>query len=501
MSAAKKFITQSEILQSLHGPFFPSDVRAGEPISATLKIEETQQTYSLRVWKLSPLGIELLNDENILLEKGNSVSLSINVGNETGYYDGLVVDQMAEEGSNNIIGIRLVKKDTEINTDANRRTAKRWVTSSQFLPTGMAPNPAKYNDFIFFRVKDISADGMQLTTSLRNKFLLVGMKLDTSVSFPMIAQIRINFEIVNIRLSKDGNNENLSVGVKFIEKDTEMLETIGQYLTQFGNIDSLEPLLEQGLAPSTIGQAVSYSYVKTKEDYEEVLELRWLAYKKEGKLPEGAKPEDLADIFDSQSRIVIGRFSGKAVSTGRMSFNEYDQKFEQEDFVTWPSDFPRRDQSVEIMRVCTHPEFRGSDLLVSMFRFMATAVVQGKREWIILSTTDKYTSLYEKMGGKLSGLSFNLPALNNSKHHIILGNVRDSLTGKNLSPFYWNAIYGNLISYIESYNLIDLTPMDRIRISAYRMLSPITRFFEKYFIAPKRLERARLNVLANKGQD
>lgn len=56
MSTARKFVHESELLKNIHGPFFPSDVREGENISATVEIDETKEVFEYRVWKLSPLG-------------------------------------------------------------------------------------------------------------------------------------------------------------------------------------------------------------------------------------------------------------------------------------------------------------------------------------------------------------------------------------------------------------------------------------------------------------
>lgn len=499
MSGEAKLLQDIDIIKNLHGPFFPSDIRAGEPLSATVFTSEFEEGVEMRVWRLSPLGVELLANENNnfinSLVMGKKINLNLQIADQHLNFEGLLVDEVREELGRKVFGVRIVVPEIPREIGTDRRKEQRWVCATQFLPTGMAPNPAKYNDFIFFRVKDVSANGMQLLTSLRNKFLVPGMKIEANISFPMVTQSRVSFRITNVRPIKEMGTDYLSLGVQFLEKDTDVMEAIGQYLAQFGLVDSLSSLHEQGLNSRSISKSVAFSYVRTEEEYKEVLRLRFEAYKMEGKLSPNYSVNDMGDIYDTRSRIVIGRYNGQIVATGRMTFNEYDQNFEQENFVKWTEDLPARHESVEIMRVCTHPEFRGSDLLFAMFKFMAVAVVQSRRDWIVLSTTEKYVPLYLKMGGVYTGSSFKLPKLNNTEHKLIVGNVRDSITGKNLSPIMWNLIYGDVVGYLEGNNHFQLTSAERMRVNIYRLFSPLANFVLKYVISPRKEERAKLKKI------
>ena len=495
MSSARKFIQESEFLDSLHGPFFPADVRQGQNVSAKLSVENEQFSHDLNVWRLSPLGVELLNDKDVEIHRGQKVSVTLNLGDQSSQFNGLIVDSIQNISGREILGIRLVVDPIPFSGGAERRKRKRWSTSNQFLPTGMAPNPAKYNDFIFFKIKDVSANGMQIITSLRNKFIVPGMKFESSISFPMISQVRANFTIKNIRISDESGGEHLSLGVEFSEKTTDLLDTIGQYLSQFSDVSKLSELHKDGLSPTTMTGSLNFSYVKTEDDYKEVLKLRYIAYKAEGKVSKNSTIEDMGDVYDTRSRIVIGKIGDKVVTTGRMTFCDFDQPLEHEEYIEWDATLPRREDSVEIMRVCTHPDFRGSDILVQMFRFMATASAQSKRKWIVLCSTEKYLNMYKKMGGQITGHDFELTKLNNSPHKLLVGPIQDSLLGKGLNPLFWNYIYGDLIQYLEDSKTLDFKPIDRLRIAIYRTLKPLSMFLFKYFHAPKKIEKARVSQL------
>jgi predicted GNAT family N-acyltransferase len=499
MTTVKKFLKESEFLQSLHGPFFPSDIRKGENISARIDFVDRSDSINVQVWRLSPLGVELLLDDLSSVAQGDKVNVTLNLGNQSPQFTGLVVDIITSQEQFNIIGIRLVSENQGQRTDLReRRQRKRWQTSNQFLPTGMAPNPAKFNDFIFFRVKDISSDGMQIVTSLRNKFLLTGMEFDSSISFPMISQVRASFRIKNIRILQENNQEFLSLGVTFMEKSTDLMDSIGQYLSQFSDIPSLDELHSQGLSPSTLKKTVQFSYVKSEEDYKDVLRLRLLANKKEGKVPDTHTAEQMGDIFDTRSRIVIAKVNNEVVATGRMTFCEYDQPFETESYLQWDQKLPRREDSVEIMRVCTHPNYRGTDLLVLMFKFMAKAAAQSKRNWIVLGTTDKYLGMYKKMGGKPTGRYYVNPLFEGFKDQLVIGNIQESLMGKGMNPIYWNYVYGDILSYLSSSSLLNMRPIDRLRITLYRALAPLSNLLVQHYVIPKKIEKARLEIYKGK---
>jgi len=488
MSSVRKYLNESELLKSLHGPFFPSEVRSGENIKASIECEDLRGSEELDVWRISPLGIELIYKSHLKLKPGARLGVTIGIGGQTSKMDGVVVEILENSVGRQILGIRLVITKDQKWGNEERRRSKRWLTTEQFLPSGMAPNPAKFNDFIFFRVKDMSSDGLQIVTSLRNKFILVGMTFDSSISFPMCSQVRCQFTVKNIRIISSGSTEQLSIGVEFTEKTTDLMDAIGQYVAQFSDLDNLEDLHREGLSPSTISNAVQFSYVKSEEEYQEVLRLRYEAYKTEGKLSPNARIQDMADIFDIRSRIVIGKIGGKVIATGRLTFNNHDQPLEQEQYVDWSETLPRRDQSVEIMRLCTHPKFRGSDLLVVMFKFMATAVAQSKREWVILNTTEKYLPMYQRMGGKKTGISFNFKKFNNKTHYILVGHVQSCLIGKGMNPLAWNYVYGDLMDYINKESIYQLSLTDKVRLSFYRAMKPISQAFISLHSNPKRLE-------------
>lgn len=480
MSSPRKFNETS--VSSIHGGIVPAEVRDGDPVFARLISLAGEPAFNreFRVWRMSPLGVELLVEDTTTIPKGTAVDLELKVGNQKSILCGLVVDDVITENKIHLLHMRLISKHANRTDDIERRNSDRWMCSDQFFPTAVASNPARFNDFVYFKIRDLSNGGMKLHTSLRNKFVMPGMTFDCIVNFPMVTQIKMKITVKNLRIEMDGTKEVLALGVTYNTTDRDVQNAVGQYLMQFGSVDSLNELINSGVYVSNVSEAVQFSYVRSKEDYDRVLALRFLAYKDAGKLKDGATEKDMADEFDARARIVIGTYKGEVVCSARLIFSQLDEKMEQEKFVHWPTTLPRRDEMVEIMRACTRPDFRGSDLLISMFKFVAIAVAQSKRKWVVICATKNMAPLYRRMGFHDVGLSYEHQGLNGLHHDILVGNVPDAMMGKSVGPIEWNFIWSDVSNYLQQYDLIELDPATNLRLGVYRLLSPIAslmRFF------------------------
>ncbi len=480
MTFIRKF--EQEVVSEIHGPFIPAEIRDGDHISAkVISIDQKFKFESkLRVWRMSPLGIELVCNNDARLPKGLPVDVELQIALQKTMLSGLVVDDISESNKQHFIHIRLVPAIKERIESIERRTSNRWICSDEFFPTAVASNPARFNDFIYFKIKDISPGGLRLVTSLRNKFIVPGMIFESIVNFPMVSQIKMRLEIKTVRVELTNGKEALVLGATYDRNDKHVVEAVGQYLMQFGSVASLEELREKGLNIDRVAEAVQFSYVRTKEEYEEVLALRYAAYHSAGKLKDGASIKDMADEFDARARIVIGKHKGEIVATSRLIFNQFEEKMEQERFVKWPSDLPRRDEMVEIMRACTRPDFRKSDLLISMFKFIAITVAQSRRRWIIICAADEMMPLYKKIGFHEVGMQYLHSGLNNLKHNILLANVTDAIEGKTVGALTWNIVWSDVSSYLQDYGIIQPEPLTNVRLAMYRILKPVAKFLYSF---------------------
>ncbi len=463
----------------VHGSITPAEVRAGEPIRAVLSsvINSSSVSKEVRVWRISPLGIEVvLPAEFEHAQPGHVFDIELSVGRVASKLCGVIATTKHVEMDRHILGLRLcVKEEADWGGD-ERRKNQRWMTSREFMPTGVAPNPGKFNDFIYFKVTNVSSGGMQVSTSLRNKFIVPGIRLEATVSFPLTGQIRVFFEVANSSMKTEDGREYLSLGCKLVKPSKQVLEIISQYLFQFGPPMSLKEMRDNNLMPANSASGIEFRYVRTKEEYEQVLDLRRLAYGGAGKI---AADEDVSDIYDARSRIVVGTYKGQIVASTRLIFNELADQMEHEQFVAFPDWIPRKDDICEITRVCLHPEFRGSDILLGLFRFVGITVAQSGRRYILGCATDKLLPMYLRIGFQDTKINFAHKNLNNLEHTIFLCDVVKGLSGKDVNPLVWNVVWSPVTAYLTERHILDYDLIANLRIGLYRLLAPLSYFLER----------------------
>lgn len=182
-------------IQKIHNSVDPIAVRTGDPIRSIIKINN--QNFDFNVWRISPFGVELLENNKVQVNEGDSVDMSLSIGTVSTSHSGIVVTSKHKEKERNIIGIRFYQDKEQTWVGDDRRNTKRWLCSHEFLPNGVCPNPGKFNDFIFFKVLDISSAGIRIETSMRNKFLVPGMILKSTLTFPTLGNGQVMLKVEN----------------------------------------------------------------------------------------------------------------------------------------------------------------------------------------------------------------------------------------------------------------------------------------------------------------
>lgn len=463
--------------KAIHSEIRPTDIRIHDRILARIRrrVDAAAEYVSIQVWKLSPLGVELVQSaESEEFKKGDPVDLEITLAGQRTSFEGLIVDLVQENENISLIGIRLARRKAAESPQDDRRSAVRWMCSDEFFPTCMAPTPGKFDDFIYFQIRDISNEGLQLVCSLRNKFLIAGMRIGLTAVFPMGSVVTIQVEITRIAITSVGGRDRLVVGTQYMGLTQHAKQEIGQYLIQFSNVETLEELRAAGMAPMSLSLGVDFYNLKNESDYLEVLELRQKAHLLDGNINNKVSVFDMGDINDARSRIVVGKYKGKAIATARIRYNDLSEPLEHETFVEWPKTLPRRDQIIEISRVATDPDFRKNDLLAALFRFICHNVTQPERPWLVISCLDNMVSFYEKVGLSRTGLRHTEPLWEDDRMlNIMIVNTSEMVLGRNVNPFFWNVIWKDLAQLMIEQGMVTPTGLDRVRLGLYRAVGPL----------------------------
>ncbi len=434
----------------LHDPVNPSEVYKGEPATATLRTMEGQ-TVTAQVYRLSPFGVEIVIADKGLahLKAGDCLNLNIKIGRSDCSFEAIKVASIQFSEKRTLFGFRWCSQELSREEGKDRRQSVRWVCSENDLPTGMAQNPARFNEDIYFSIKSISVDGLHMITSFRNKFLLPGMMLEASLSFPCIGQVNATLKIVNVRVESNAGKPSLILGMRFVQKSPPLDEYVGQYVLQFGPGVSVQEIRQAGLKIKSVDSATQYSFVKSPADYHEVLELRHQAYSAVGKADRDADPLVMSDVFDTQSRILMARHGNRTIGSWRVTFHRSDEQNEYDQYVRFPKDFPRRDEILVLSRICTDPQYRGSDLFYGMMRQCLITTLQSKRRYLLGGCSDELLPLYQKIGFVPTGIYFVHGGLNKIKEQIILADSMNIILGKDVDFGIWKKFYSDLARYVE----------------------------------------------------
>jgi predicted GNAT family N-acyltransferase len=469
---------------SVHGSIQPDNVYKTDAIKAEVRLlSNSDLSLAAEVFRISPLGIECdvtgLDHDSLGFSVGDSVELTLLLGKQKTMYSGMTIATKHRENERTLLGFRFFVSFASGEVDQDRRRTKRWLCGDEFLPTGIAANPVKFNDYIFFKISDFSSNGMQILTSLRNKTLVKGMVIDCTISLPMVGQTHLNFRIVNARTVVANGKEQLSLGCEYLDPRPDVLSAIGQYTLQFSEGADVVDLKKSGLKVISAAKAMTFGFVKSQNEYEDVLKLRHKAYSEAGKIDQTVDHFSTADIFDSRSRIITARFDKELVGSVRLMFHGADDTMEHEQFVQFPNSFPAKHEIVEVTRVCTEAKFRSSDLFLQLMKQMALLIVQSKRRYMLGSATEKLIPAYVKLGFERTGIKYSHADLGNEEHEILLADIPLLLTGKGISLATWSSVYADVADYLADIHGIDFDPMKNLRMRFYKGIGRILGLFAK----------------------
>jgi hypothetical protein len=458
----------------IHTPFVPENIREGDEVEASVKVDN--KWVKVRVWKYSPFGIEFIVTDKSLgsLGRGSDLDLEVKLGREKSLYTALVVNEMYQEHGQVLAGVRTFRPDHVIQTSEDRREHKRWTVSPDFIPTGMAPSPLRFNDFIHFKLDNVSAGGVRIITSMRNKMIGKDQRLAASISLPLIGSVQANLVIRHLDTIELDGKEHLLLGTEIVGADSLLMASLAEYLLNFADGITISSLKEDGF-PIKAAKWLDFSYVKTEEEYREVLELRYNSYRLANKLEENKTSADMADEYDARARILIVKHRGKIVGSLRAMFHENDDATEHEQYIKYPQGFPRVSDFVEATRVCTDTSIRGSDVLYVLLSHLLLTAVKSGRRYIVGCAAGSLIDFYKKCGYfPVKNIPpFKSKALANIEHQLIMMDTHEIALGRNISMRSWNSLYADVVDYMIQQEIIRPTTSDKIRINFRKTMSNI----------------------------
>jgi predicted GNAT family N-acyltransferase len=468
---------KSTDFQDIHNDILPVNILRGQRVRATFTPDPpTGEVFDLRVWRISPFGLEAIDNDACLKESTN-YQIDLRLKDENIKLFGAVTGSEQAPTQDLVAGLRFHKR-LDASTEYIERKVERWQCDKLYPPIGQTTRSAKFNDIIYFRVIDLSPVGLLFYTSLRNKHLLPGTVLNCKITFPLgrVENGRLAVKHVT-QIDQDGAPA-FAVGCTWDFKSGAMQQAAGDYLLQFGNIDgntlSTRQLRQAGFSVRARSSVIEFCYVQTEAEYKDVLSLRCMAFGSPSGLM--ATPDKWGDKYDARSRILAGKFRSQVLASTRLIYSEPGDALEQEDFCKLPIGLPPSDEILECGRTCTHPDYRGDDLLMSLFRFVVLTTLEAQRKYILINCTNNLIPLYKRLGFVNTGAFFIHPN-DESRHNLLLMDLQKALTGQSISPLTWAVFYGKFWAEIEQYVSPIRSPLWRLNLKLLKLCLPLINVF------------------------
>ena len=456
----------------LHETVVPIDVRETDAVHARIKStsDSGNKFFPVRVWRLSPLGIELVQiEQGPKFARGESIDLQIIIGGRRADFHGLVIDETNNSESEELFGVRFFStKPREYEGDTrDERSAQRWLCSEEYVPRAIAPAPGRFNEFIGFKIRDISRQGLLLTTQLSNSFLIPGMKLNLSVHLPMVSETIIPVQIVRIQIGKAGAEELLEVGVVMINPTNQLLTLLGQYLIQFSQDSSIEELVSEGLVPDNVSLGIEFYPLKDESDYLAALALRKMSAK--------VATDTLisfADEKDRKARVIVGKVGSKIVATARVRYPAAtDRLLCEPEFVLSASE-GRADELIEVsgIGIDVLDEYR-NDALLALIRYICSSCISAERHRVLVICDEKDSLLFRKAGWA---------CLHRNDSVVLLTDAYRAIQGDRVNLLYWNFVWRSVAEYLIEAGVLEPKGVDRIVLGLFKRLAFLSNYFFKF---------------------
>jgi hypothetical protein len=473
----KKLPAQRPVIETRKRAMSRVDVRPYEGIEATIHLDHFTESIAVRVYDISIQGICIVVPrevkEHILQLQKYQIDLTFAWGvNASGIYSCCWI----EEFKNNFfrIGFRNAMPTRVQGYLPVERKSNLLEVPKAFPIIGFFYKDYFYYERAAVRVLAISSRELQIEIYDTELLLLPGMMIELLLAVQAAVGPRIRGQ-VNQVIAVDERHVLATLTVEKIPRAMEA--DLVNHLLQNTDL-SPEQIRNAGFSVREIANSFRFRYLRSQDEYEEVLKLRYAAYKKAGKVKENMTPADLAAPLDHISRILLAYHGSKLVASVALTFPEHNEEIldtERALIGGYPKKFPDKTKVIEVSRLSTDPEYRRGDLLLRTFEQIYKVLGLSDRTYLVSSTDNKLWPLYKRLGFKKINKSYLHPYLAGIEHHVIIASRDIGTHAKSIDPLRWNMLYGNMTGFLQSRSKIKHTILSRVRVALFQFIGRLMK--------------------------
>lgn len=435
------------------------------------KIEFGGRTYMGDVYDLSTNGIGILPREEIIGLDTSSKNILISFGQSKQVQAELKkITTVKFSGSVRMkLGFQLLSEHFEVADN------QEIYDCSTNMPMAYCEDPIAFKKTMVFNVTHFSSTGFGLRTNFEDSGLYVGLCLDLRVMMPVRGEFSVIAEVVELTRKGDAVNVNCMM----INPTEAFRNSISEFLLMTIKGLSVKKLRTSGFKVDDIEKAYLFTYANSKEQFERVLDLRLRAAQKAGRWVGETDIYKLSDSWDKHARHVICELNGQIVAAGRIVYNSGIP--ERSEHAGYNVEIPAwlwSEGFTEASRVCTDPDYRGSELFVLMLQHMAKIGTQSGYRYCLMNCEDSLVPIYRYALGVYSlGQKFHTPFMKDKALNLLCLDIRMLLLGINFAAMSWK-LNVPLGMYMLQNGKITLTWRERLILPAFRLAHKLYAAFQ-----------------------
>ncbi len=394
-------------------------------------IEFGHKTYKADVYDLSTNGIGVLPREEIqgLDTPGTRVTIQFGTSKKIE----ATLQKATQVKFSGSLRIKLGFQLSGEHFDPAKNLEKFECQSS--MPMAYCDDPVAFNRTMVFNVTYFTSATMGLVTKDEDSGLYVGFCLDLKLMMPVRGEFALIGEVVSIVR----RNDSVLVHCVLVNASGQLQNAISEFLLMTTKGLTVKKLRTSGFKVNAIEKAYLFRYANTPAQMDAILRLRLKAAQKEGRWVGETDHEKLRDNWDRHARQIICEVNGEIVCAARIVYNSGLK--ERSEHVSYNVDIPQwlwEAGFVEASRVCTDPDFRGSDMFFLTIQHLSKIVTQSGYGYLLLNCEDSLVPVYKKTVGVFDlKQRFHTAFMKEKALNLLYCDARWLQLGMNFSPSSW----------------------------------------------------------------
>jgi hypothetical protein len=262
-------------------------------------------------------------------------------------------------------------------------------------------DPFTIDQVLMFKVTNISLEGFGIVSSKSNRHITPGLTLQKfTLNIPTYGNFTISFSIVNV----DDGDGHIRFGCKFEKASKQLRKTIKKLLLISAPLilppDEIDPKLKKRIKEiKNFDRSIRIRRFSTQAEFEQILKIRFRAYKLVNKIVGDKTWQDMKDSYDEHAIVYAASVGATIAGTIRLVFRSEDNKLPFEEYIN-PSDIKKFNvlEATEISKFAIDPHFQGTDIFLAIFRKLLFENGAKQIKYPVCMSTEKLLPYYKSIG-------------------------------------------------------------------------------------------------------